>query len=599
MDKIKKLKEKLKTVTGKVKLETLNDLAFALYHTKPEKTEQYATQALSLAEELNSQMGIARSYNIIGISHHWRGDYSKALRFYLKALEIYENMGNDHKIAASKNNIGAIYEKQGNYDQALKFHLEAQKIWEEMNDKDNLSASYNNIGIIYEKQDSCDLALEYHLKSLHIKEETDDKLGSSISYNNIGIIYGKQGNLDLALEYHLKALKIKKEIGDNQTVAVSYINIGNIYSEQNDNDKAMGFYLKALKSFEDISDKYGITTSNTSIGIINTRLQDYDLAHEYLKKSLLSASEIGAKELETSALDALSKLHEIQSDFDQALKYHKKTTELTKEIFNEQKSKQIVEMQAKYETEEKEKVTEIFRLKNVELAQANDQLKIEIAERNNAETKLQKSNNQLKVVNSILRHDVINDLVVIKSAMNIFKKTSNAEMLDEIENRVMKSLDTIQRHQKQQSYIEKHSDLNEYKIENVINKTIEHYPDLKFNISGSCIVYADDTIFSVFDNLIGNSIKHGNTQKINIKINTKDEYCEIIFADFGIGIPDKVKEKIFDEGFAYGKTGNTGIGLYIAKQTIEEYGGTVLVEDNKPKGASFVIRLRKVIKRFE
>jgi len=599
MDRIKNLEEKLKKAAGEEKVDILNDLAFALYHTKPEKTEQYANQALFLAEKLDSQKGIARSYNIIGISHHRRGDYCEALGFYLKALKIFEIIGNDHKIAASKNNIGAIYEKQGNYDQALKFHLEAQKIWEEMNDKENLSASYNNIGIIYEKQDSCDLALQYHLKSLHIKEETNDKRGSSISYNNIGIIYERQGNLELALEYHLKALKIKEEIGDKQTVAVSYINIGNIYSDKNDNDKALENYLKALRSFEDIADKYGITTSNTGIGIINTRLQNYDLAHEYLKKSLISASKIGAKNLEKSALDALSKLHEMQSDFEQALKYHKKTTELTKEIFNERKSKQIAEMQAKYETEEKEKVAEIFRLKNVELAQANDQLTLEIAERNNAETKLQKSNNKLKVVNTILRHDVINHLVVIKSAMKIFKKTSSAEMLDEIENRVKKSLDTIHRHQKQESLIETHSDLDEYKIEDVINKILKDYPDIKINVSGSGIVYADDALYSVYDNLISNSIKHSKTNKIDIKINTKDEHCEIIFADFGIGIPDEIKEKIFDEGFTYGKTGHTGIGLYIVKQTIEEYGGTISVEDNKPKGTTFVIRLRKVIKKLE
>jgi len=54
---------------------------------------------------------------------------------------------------------------------------------------------------------------------------------------------------------------------------------------------------------------------------------------------------------------------------------------------------------------------------------------------------------------------------------------------------------------------------------------------------------------------------------------------------------------IFDEGFHYGESGHTGIGLYIVKRTIEEYDGEVLVEDNKPHGAIFVIRLKKAIEK--
>jgi signal transduction histidine kinase len=65
--------------------------------------------------------------------------------------------------------------------------------------------------------------------------------------------------------------------------------------------------------------------------------------------------------------------------------------------------------------------------------------------------------------------------------------------------------------------------------------------------------------------------------------------------DYGIGIPDEIKDKIFDEGFHYGETGHTGIGLYIVQTTVEEYGGMVFVEDNTPQGAVFIIRLKKAI----
>ena len=85
---------------------------------------------------------------------------------------------------------------------------------------------------------------------------------------------------------------------------------------------------------------------------------------------------------------------------------------------------------------------------------------------------------------------------------------------------------------------------------------------------------------------------HGKTDKIDIvnkKINGK---CEVRIADYGKGIPDEIKDKLFDEGFFYGDAGHTGLGLYIVKKVVERYGGEVYVEDNKPRGAVFVVRLR-------
>lgn len=73
------------------------------------------------------------------------------------------------------------------------------------------------------------------------------------------------------------------------------------------------------------------------------------------------------------------------------------------------------------------------------------------------------------------------------------------------------------------------------------------------------------------------------------------ENCNIKYSDNGTGIPDKVKPKIFDEGFYYGKTGHTGVGLHIVKINVERYGGHISVEDNRPKGAVFVISFRKTI----
>ncbi len=221
----------------------------------------------------------------------------------------------------------------------------------------------------------------------------------------------------------------------------------------------------------------------------------------------------------------------------------------------------------------------------------------DITKSKKTEEEIQLSRERLHVLTKILRHDLTNDFAVIKSALRLYRVNSETKMLDEIDKRVKNGLDTIHRQQKQESFIKTHSYLAEYKIEDVIDKTVKKYSDIESKVSGSGIVFADDLIYSVFDNLISNAIKHGNSTKLNIEINSKGDDCEIKFMDNGKGIPDKIKKKIFDEGFFYGNTGNTGIGLFIVKQIIEEYGGTVSVEDNKPNGAVFVINLRNVIEK--
>lgn len=65
----------------------------------------------------------------------------------------------------------------------------------------------------------------------------------------------------------------------------------------------------------------------------------------------------------------------------------------------------------------------------------------------------------------------------------------------------------------------------------------------------------------------------------------------ISICDNGIGIPDLYKEKVFEQSVTLGKSGNTGIGLFIVRKTVERYGGTVVIENNHPHGTCFRINL--------
>ncbi len=218
----------------------------------------------------------------------------------------------------------------------------------------------------------------------------------------------------------------------------------------------------------------------------------------------------------------------------------------------------------------------------------------EIDARKKAEGELKSHQEHLALINQILRHDLTNDLVVIQSAQNLYSKSPEEEYLNEISTRTEKSFGLINRMKDLESFISRHRELKMYKMKDILKETVENYPSTAFKIKGDCQVMADDSISSVIDNIVANAIAHGKADSIAIKIHEAMGMCEVRIADNGTGIPDEIKEKVFDEGFMHGDNAHTGIGLHIVKKAMESYGGYAYIEDNKPNGAVIALRFRMV-----
>ncbi|BBB32491.1 two-component system sensor kinase [Thermotomaculum hydrothermale] len=97
----------------------------------------------------------------------------------------------------------------------------------------------------------------------------------------------------------------------------------------------------------------------------------------------------------------------------------------------------------------------------------------------------------------------------------------------------------------------------------------------------------------VLHNLIKNALdalKSSVNPTLSITTKVKDQKVIIEIADNGPGVPDKYREKIFEQYFTTKGSHGTGIGLYNARKIIEEYEGQ-LVLDESDKGARFIITL--------
>ncbi|MDP8322709.1 MAG: PAS domain S-box protein [Candidatus Stygibacter australis] len=228
---------------------------------------------------------------------------------------------------------------------------------------------------------------------------------------------------------------------------------------------------------------------------------------------------------------------------------------------------------------------------NIRIAAVRD-----VTERQKAQEQLKIAHERLRIMNSILRHDIANDLAVIDSALELYLDKPQDHLLTEMRRVVNRCINTIRNQQKQTVNLENVKFQEKIDLKMVIDEITVNHPEIKIIISGDQKknVQADEAMYSVFDNLISNAVIHGKADEIKIEISEEDEFCQITFTDNGVGIPLEVMPKIFEKGYHYGKTGHTGIGLYIVQKTIEEFEGNISVKSNQPQGTIFVINLRKV-----
>ena len=107
-----------------------------------------------------------------------------------------------------------------------------------------------------------------------------------------------------------------------------------------------------------------------------------------------------------------------------------------------------------------------------------------------------------------------------------------------------------------------------------------------------------ETLEQILENLVANAINYGR-EGGRVGVTFQDDPgggVEIRVEDDGIGIPEKDLPRIFDEFFrAPNAKANvrhgTGLGLAIVKESVERYGGRIVVESEEGEGTRFHLHL--------
>ncbi|MEO8795850.1 MAG: HAMP domain-containing sensor histidine kinase, partial [Daejeonella sp.] len=145
-------------------------------------------------------------------------------------------------------------------------------------------------------------------------------------------------------------------------------------------------------------------------------------------------------------------------------------------------------------------------------------------------------------------------------------------------------------------------------IDESVNQHIYYYKDtaveIKKDIKTREIFTDPVRLKIILNNLISNAIKYRDPKKpvTLIKILTyemENEYC-LDVVDNGIGIEHDELPKVFDMFFVSANNHiGTGLGLYIAKESINKLGGRITVNSHRGMGTKFSICLPNKIMDVE
>lgn len=327
------------------------------------KIEQYSEKAIELSKKINYKRGESVALRNLGVIYDEKGDYPKALEYYNNAYLISKDLAIEALQADILTLVASIYTKKAEYNKSIELNIQVLRLRDKISERspDDLSNlngkadAVNNIGNIYYYQGKYSEALEYYKKALSLYERSKDEIRLAAGYNNVGLIYRMMEKPETSLEYRKKALKIYEKINNKEGLFTVNLGIGILYFQNKNLNKALEYHLKALDISRQVGERSWEATTLHNLGEILTEKGDKGAAIQYLDKALAISQKTGDRNLIMENYKARYSYYEKAGNYKTAFEYQNKYLLLKDSILGSESSRQINELNAKYETEKKEK----------------------------------------------------------------------------------------------------------------------------------------------------------------------------------------------------------------------------------------------------
>lgn len=478
--------------------------------------------------------------------------------------------------------------------------------------------------------------------------------------DNIGLCYYKLGTYDSALRYYDKALTYINENQKNfaektnnlfeQARAVIYGNLASVYEIEGKNDKAEELYKKSI-SINEIKGNDRIDAQLTRLKLANLRLKAGDIgASNTILNTVKSIDDsLPDQRVLMGWYNMMWQYYKQEEDLPNAFNYLLSYTNIKDTLDSKNKTLQATDMTERMKNLDKQYqisilqkndelkrnyliialITSILSLvilsliydswrrssKNVKvLAELNDQVNTQNAKLEKLLVELENHNLEKDRILRAVAHDIRNPIAAISSLNDLMQKENinyndeQKELLEHIKNACADAL-TLSRDiletadPKRMEIIETEwTNMNKLIKDSVSIlqfRASEKKQEILLSLPDAPIALSvnKEKIWRVISNLLTNAIKFSpEGATIQVRAKKSHEGILISVADKGIGIPDTLKDKVFDmftEAKRPGTSGERpfGLGLSISKHIVEAHGGKMWFDSSTSTGSTFYVNV--------
>ncbi|MEL6942233.1 MAG: tetratricopeptide repeat protein, partial [Bacteroidota bacterium] len=318
VDQEKKLNE--------TRVDRLNQLGYLYWIVEPSKSEEYGLEALEIAKILPYPEGQAFANRVVGVAHWARGNIDLSFQFLIKSEEIYRSIDDSLGTANSMLNLGMAYADQLNFASANNKYKQALAFFTDLNASSRIATTYTKIAEMLIQQRKYQEAYDFLLKALAIHKQNNFLYG-------IAEVNGKLGKISIA----------KTDFSD-----------------------AISYFLIAIEAAKQRNDNVGLADYYHGIGLSFYHKKGYQQAIDYLEMAKSLAEEYDLKKIQREVYSTYKDLETALGNYQSAITYYDQYLRVRDELFNEEKSNIISNMEVKRAYEEKEQQLEIAQ-KNLDL----------------------------------------------------------------------------------------------------------------------------------------------------------------------------------------------------------------------------------------
>ncbi|WP_460985310.1 tetratricopeptide repeat-containing sensor histidine kinase [Spirosoma fluminis] len=241
----------------------------------------YLTQARQRFDQSKNRLGTARTLSYLSWVQVQRGDYVPALEMTLQSLRLAKDVTDQSLIERNTWQLGAIYSLLGDYTQALQYHTAALEQFEKTNNTKGICISLNGIGELYRLEGNTNEAARYFTKAVRLARRIGSDRLQAGPESNLAAVRVEEGRYDEASELAHRALRQKMMSGEYEIVAWSQTTLAKLHYQTGRIDSAIYYGLQSWNLSRQIEYKEVARDASQVLAQAYARQGNFQRAFQY------------------------------------------------------------------------------------------------------------------------------------------------------------------------------------------------------------------------------------------------------------------------------------------------------------------------------